>query len=135
MKFVSVTSRTYVRTYWPSTPKVFAVVSRRRPRITREPPKMHAQAVQFLSFLWLAWPLASGALEESRLEVVDIQPCFVSRKVVSRSNSITYSLKANFSLCENFSDSSYVSIAQLHVGLYSSRRFRPLVGTCAMHVQ
>jgi hypothetical protein len=68
---------------------------------------MHAQAVQFLSFLWLAWPLASGALEESRLEVVDIQPCFVSRKVVSRSNSITYSLKANFSLCENFSDSSY----------------------------
>ena len=77
---------------------------------------MRALAVRYilaLALLWVICPLARGALEDSRLDVVDIQPCFVSRKVVSRSESITYSLKANFSLCKNFSNSSYVSAAQV----------------------
>lgn len=81
-----------------------------------EKPKMCVPFVRYilgLALLWLVWPLASGALDDSRLDVVDIQPCFVSKNVVSRSESITYSLKANFSLCENFSNSSYVSVGQL----------------------
>lgn len=56
--------------------------------------------------------LCSDIVEGAQLQVVDIQPCSITSGTVSRDDSITYSVQANFSLCNNFdTNSSYVSRA------------------------
>lgn len=54
--------------------------------------------------------LPGRALQDTRLTVIDIQPCTGSTRTVSRDQSIVYTIYANFSNCPNFTyNSSYVS--------------------------
>ena len=66
----------------------------------------------FILVVVSVWQVRS-AIKDCKSDVVDILPCSVRKGVVSRSDSITYSIVSNFSLCNDNETDRFVSTAAL----------------------